>query len=81
MEAKIDTAAKDLDAFGQAGPAMQTPMAITDRMHVLLVTRADVLEGCTEGSPKEAELAALADAIEAYEAVRWPEGKEPGGKG
>jgi hypothetical protein len=65
MEAKIDTAAKHLDAFGQAGPAMQTPMAITDRMHVLLVTLADVLEGCTEGSPKEAELAALADAIEA----------------
>ena len=70
MEAKIDTAAQDLDAFGQGGPAMQTPTAITDRMHALLVTRADALEGCTEGSPKEAELAALADAIEAYEAVR-----------
>ena len=60
---------------------MQTPTAITDRMHELLVTRSDALEGCAEGSPEEAELAALADAIEAYEAVRWPEGKVPGGKG
>ena len=81
MEAKIDTANLDLDAFGQGGPGLQTPTAITDRMHALLVTRADALAGCTEGSPEEAELAALADAIEAYEAIRWPAGKEPGGKG
>ena len=50
MEAKIDTAAQDLDAFGQGGPAMQTPTAITDRMHGLLVTRADALEGCISTS-------------------------------
>jgi len=31
--------------------------------------------------PEEAELEVVIDAIEAYEAVRWPEGKEPGGKG
>jgi len=54
MEAKIDTAAQDLDAFSQGGPAMQTPTtAITDRTHALLVTRADALDGCTEGSPTD----------------------------
>jgi hypothetical protein len=49
-------------------------------MHALLVQRADVLEGCAEGSEEECKLAAIIDAIEAYEALRWP-GKEPGGKG
>ena len=52
MEAKIDAATQDLDAFSQSGPAMQTPAAITDRMHELLVTRADALEGCTGAHPK-----------------------------
>jgi hypothetical protein len=80
-EAQINAANLDLDAFSQGGPAIQAPTTITDRMHALLVTRADALEGCTEGSPEEAELASLADAIEAYEAVRWPSGKAPGGKG
>ena len=78
MEAKIDTATQDLDAFGQGGPAVQTPTAITDRMHALLVTRADALVGCTEGSPEAAELATF--KIDAYEAVRWPHEKILGGK-
>jgi hypothetical protein len=79
-EAQINAANLDLDAFSQGGPAIQAPTTITDRMHALLVTRADALEGCTEGSPEEAELATLTDAIEAYEGVRWPNGMVPGGK-
>jgi hypothetical protein len=50
-------------------------------MHALLVQRADILEGCRKGSVEEAELEGIVDAIEAYEAVRWPEGKKSGGKG
>jgi len=56
-------------------------VSVTDRMHGLLMDRADALMGCTVGSPEEAELASLVDAIEAYEAERWPLGKVPGGKG
>jgi hypothetical protein len=45
------------------------------------VRRADQLEGCAEGSREDQEFEAIADAIEAYEVKRWPEGKVPGGKG
>lgn len=52
-----------------------------DAMHAALVRRADVIAGCLEGSAEQAELRAIIDLVEAYEAKRWPEGKEPGGKG
>jgi hypothetical protein len=50
-------------------------------MHAVLMRRADVLEGCTEGSPEETELEMIVNAIEAYEVKRLPDGKESGGKG
>jgi hypothetical protein len=50
-------------------------------MHALLVERSDALDGCIEGSPEAREREAIADVLEAYEAKRWPAGKECGGKG
>jgi hypothetical protein len=55
--------------------------ANTDQLHALLIARADALIGCPEESCGAAELEAITDAIDAYEAVRWPNGKVAGGKG
>ena len=52
-----------------------------DKLLALLVARADSLVGSPEGSPEDQELEAIIDAIEAYEAARWPEGAVEGGKG
>ena len=55
---------------------------VADAMHSLLVERADALIGCcTDGSVDHDELEAIGEAIEAYEAVRWPDGKIDDGKG
>jgi hypothetical protein len=50
-------------------------------MHAALVRRSDALASGLEGSKEETELKTITDALEAYEAKRWPLGKEPGGKG
>ena len=83
-------AVRKLEALGYryegdewVGPSVtnQSILAEADAILSALVLRADALEGCIEGSEEEAELAIMTDAIAAYEAVRWPTGKEPGGKG
>ena len=52
-------------------------LAEADAQHAALMRRADTLAGCTEGSVEEAELKGIVDAIEAYEAERWPLGRDP----
>jgi hypothetical protein len=64
-----------------APPTLTIVQAEADAMHGLLMRRADALAGCTKGSDEEGELEATIDALEAYEAKRWPLGKERGGKG
>jgi hypothetical protein len=54
--------------------------AEADRMHALLILRTDQLAGCAPGSPEAADLAVIAEALEAYEAKRWPDGVERGGR-
>ena len=80
------TSVRALEALGYAFPPTPADAAVSlvreaDQMHALLVERADQLDGCAENSPEERELAAITDALEAYERKRWPEGKAPGGKG
>jgi len=69
-----------MHSANDASMAVLAP-AVTDSMHALLLQRAGELENCPKGSVEEAELEGIVDVIEAYEAVRWPKRKEPGGKG
>ena len=75
---KFKPAARQPDDMAVHEPSM---FKASDAMHALLVGRADTLMGCTEGSPEEQELACLTDAIETYEALRWPKGKDSGRQG
>ena len=45
-------------------------IAAADAMRSLLQERAEELAGCIEGSPEEAALARLADALDAYDKAR-----------
>ena len=75
----------EIDRRRWISPMQVTPTveiwAEVDALHQLLVKRADMLIGCTDGSADQDELEAIGEAIEAYEAVRWPQGKIDGGKG
>lgn len=64
-----------------AAGSLSLKTAESEAVHGVLVQRADALEGLTEGSDEKAELKRIGDAVEAYEAARWPEGEAPGGKG
>ena len=81
VPASVPSAAAALHRPRVDRPDIHARVLASDVMHITLVQRADALEGCTEGSEEEAEPKVIVDAIEVYEAVRWPDGKIPGGKG
>ena len=58
-----------------ATPSQTAVLDEADAMHALLMLRADVLEGCCEGTEEAGELERVTHTIERYEAKRWPEGK------
>jgi hypothetical protein len=91
LDKKRISAVRALEAIGYrysnsgwvppAGASPSRQLAEADAMHGMLMRRADALAGCQEGSKEETELKTIVDLLEAYEAKRWPLGKEPGGKG
>jgi hypothetical protein len=80
-------AVRTLEAMGYVfhehdwtGPAIPATFE-ADAMHALLVLRADAIEGCTGNAEEAREFAMIAEALDAYESKRWPDGKALGGKG
>jgi hypothetical protein len=70
-----------MQVIEQPSQSRRRLISAADAMHALLIRRADELQGCTEDSAGKAELGSIADALTAYELMRWPEGKATGGKG
>ena len=68
-------------AWGAPSHAFTDFVIEADRLHALLVERADEIGGCPDGSEDDAELKSIVDSLEAYEAKRWPSGRETAGKG
>ena len=87
------TAVRKLEALGYsyqggewvpAAPAAPQSLLMTaecDAMHGALMRRADALEGCAEGSTRRPSSGPSSTRSRPTKAVRWPTGKEPGGKG
>ena len=50
------------------------PWHEADAMFLLLTKRAYDLRDCRDGSPEQEELNCVTNAIDAYEAKRWPLG-------
>jgi hypothetical protein len=69
------------DGGGWRTPEQSAQWFEADVLYAILVTRADRLANYAAGSREAIEFRTIAKALQAYEAKRWPDGKEPGGKG
>ncbi len=69
--------------MGRAGskPGRKSAWREADELHTLLLKRADRLSGVFSRTRDATEHRTIINALEAYEAKRWPDGKIPGGKG
>ena len=67
----------------QNAPAGRPPAQLLEAnaLHALLALRPDALEGRPKNSEEARELKLIAEALEAYEAIRWPDGKAPSVRG
>src|SRR5258706_12186902 len=84
IDRKRIAAVRVLEALGYAYRAgeWRIPVALplsdeADAMYAVLVGLADDLMGCVEGSGDDDKLNGIVTVLQAYEAKRWPDGKEP----